>query len=174
MKKIRKRIPHFCDMWNSKLCMIMKNTMFILLLAVSQVIAVESYSQTTALSLNLKNTSIKQVLNQIEDESEFYFLYSSKIIDVERKVDVNVNGEKISTVLDKLFEGTNVVTTVMDRQIVLAPRTMPGTTSQQVKTVSGTVKDNNGQPIPGATILVKGTTVGDRYHYRWEIHPKDT
>ena len=160
MKKIRKRIPHFCDMWNSKLCMIMKNTMFILLLAVSQVFAVESYSQTTALSLNLKNTSIKQVLNQIEDESEFYFLYSSKIIDVERKVDVNVNGEKISTVLDKLFEGTNVVTTVMDRQIVLASKTMGGTTSQQVKTVSGTVKDNNGQPIPGATILVKGTTVG--------------
>ncbi|MEI6138348.1 MAG: TonB-dependent receptor [Mariniphaga sp.] len=138
----------------------MKNILLFLLLAVGQVIAVNSYSQTTTLSLNLKNTSIKQVLNQIEDQSEFYFLYSSKIVDVERKVDVNVNGEKISKILDNMFAGTEIVPTILDRQIVLAPKSMGESTSQQAKNVSGTVKDEKGLPIPGATILVKGSTVG--------------
>ncbi len=161
MEKIRKKILQSDDLWSSKLLKIMKNTLVILLLAVGQVIATESYSQTTALSLNMKNASIKEVMNQIENKSEFYFLYSSKLIDVERKVNINVSNEKISKILDQLFEGTDIIHTVLERQIVLAPKMLTETTTQQQgKTITGTVKDSNGQPLPGVTVVVKGTSVG--------------
>ena len=138
----------------------MKNTLFILLLSVSQVIAIGTYSQTATLSLNVKNTSVKDILRQIEDQSEFYFLYSSKMIDVERKADIYASNEKINKVLDELFAGSGTIYTVVDRQIVLAPKAMAEPSAQQGKAISGTVRDEKGVPIPGATVLVKGTTIG--------------
>ncbi len=161
MKKFRTGIPRIHDLWNSKLLKIMKTTMLLFLLAVSQVFAVEGYSQTKELTLDFKNASVKEVLNQIETQSEFYFLYSSKMIDVQRKVNVNTTNEKITKVLDDLFAGTDVVYSIMDRQIVLAPKTMSNQVAQQpVKKVTGRVTDRTGAPLPGVSVVVKGTTNG--------------
>jgi len=63
----------------------MKLTLFIILLSFFGAIASKSYSQTTKLSLAFKNTTVKEVLGAIENQSEFFFLYSEKIIDVNWK-----------------------------------------------------------------------------------------
>jgi TonB-linked SusC/RagA family outer membrane protein len=138
----------------------MRLTFYVLLLAVAQGFAVNSYSQGTKLNLEFKNSPLREVLSQIEDDSEFYFLYNSKIVDVDRKVDVSIKNKKIDEVLDVLFQETNVAYTIVDRQIVLSSDDAIKNVGQQSNTVRGKIVDNNGLALPGVTIVLKGTTEG--------------
>ena len=140
----------------------MKLTIFLLLLSVVSVFAGKTYSQTKVLNLNMKNSTVKEVLHNIEEQSEFYFMYSEKLINVNREVSVSVKNKKINEVLDELFAGTNVIYKVRDRFILL---TTPEVTEndlvlQQQKSVSGKVTDSSGSPLPGVTVIIKGTTNG--------------
>ncbi|VAW17982.1 Outer membrane TonB-dependent transporter, utilization system for glycans and polysaccharides (PUL), SusC family [hydrothermal vent metagenome] len=153
----------FKKLWATKTFLSMRLTFYVLLLATIQSIAIDSYAQATKLNLSLSNTSVKQVLSEIEDVSEFYFLYNSKIVDVERKVDVKFKNKKIDEALDLLFKDTPVSYNIVDRQIVLSSIESMGTNSlraQQQKTITGKVTDEAGQPLPGVTVVVKGTTQG--------------
>ncbi len=147
-----------------KILIIMKLTICLFLISVLGVFASESYSQSTKLTLDMKNSTVEKVLTQIEDQSEFYFLYSKKVVDVDRRVDISVFEKLITDILDELFAGTNVTYVVKDRQIVLSTPEVTGgfavNTAPQQKTVSGKVTSNTGEPITGVTVLVKGTTVG--------------
>ncbi len=142
----------------------MKLTVFILVLSFIGAIASESYAQTK-LSLDLKNTTVRDALDAIENQSEFFFLYSEKLIDVNRKVDIDVQQSTVDKILDKVFYGTTVQYAVKDRQIVLTTpeANLPeGTTSgtQQQKSVSGKVTDSTGGSLPGVSVVVKGSTKG--------------
>jgi len=134
-------------------------TLYILLLSVSQIFAVDTYSQNARINLKLANQTVKEVLAEIQNQSEFFFMFNSKIVDVERKVDVVAENELINEVLSKLFAGTDIVYTVVDRQIVLFSSKILEE-QQPGKTISGTVKDNNGRSIPGVTVVIKGTGAG--------------
>src|SRR5690554_3277638 len=140
----------------------MKLTVFLLLLSVISVFASKSYSQTKVLNLDMKNSTVKEVLRNIEKQSEFDFMYSEKLIDVNREVSVNVKNKKINDVLDELFAGTDVSYKVKDRFVLLTTPEVTGNDLiiQQQSTVSGTVTDESGQPLPGVTVVVKGTTQG--------------
>ncbi len=129
-------------------------------MSIAQVLAVSSYSQTTRLSLSAKNVSAKTVLQQIEDQSQFYFIYDATVVDVEKKVSIESENESITKILDQLFEGTNIVYKISNRQIALTVEQLNSGTSQSVIKVSGKVTDNTGTPLPGVTILVKGTSTG--------------
>ena len=139
----------------------MRLTFYLLLLTIFQGIAGNSYSQNTKLSFKLNDVKVKDVLNVIEEKSEFYFLFNSKLVDVERKVDINVSNQQVDKILSGLFSGTNVGYTMLDRQIIIQPiNAVSEVGSVQQKMVSGTVKDDNGEPIPGVSVVVKGTTRG--------------
>ena len=145
-----------------KLIRIMKITLFLILLSVGCVLAGKTYSQTKLLNLNVENATIKEILTEIEDQSEFYFMYSSKLIDVEREVSMNIKEQNIDKVLSSLFTGTDVNYVVKDRFIVLTNegKDTEFTSVLQQKSISGTVTDETGQPLPGVTIVIKGTTTG--------------
>ena len=128
-------------------------------MSIAQVFAVNSYSQNTRLSLSMKNVSAKTVLSQIEDQSQFFFIYDATVVDVEKKVSIKSENELITNILDKLFEGTNVSYKITNRQIALTAEST-SSVGQQQKTVSGKVTDFSGFPLPGVTILIKGTTNG--------------
>lgn len=139
----------------------MKLTFVILLTAVLQTFAGISYSQSTTLTLSLKNATVQTVLQQVEDQSQFYFLYSSSVVDVNRVVNVQLKDAKIKEVLDVLFEGTTVSYKVDGRQIVLASTNETSqVATQQQKTISGKVTDSTGAGLPGVSIVVKGTSNG--------------
>jgi TonB-dependent SusC/RagA subfamily outer membrane receptor len=135
-------------------------TVFCFLISLFQAMAIDTYSQMTRLSLNLRNESIEDVLKTIEDESDYFFLYNKDLIKVEQKVDVTVEDETIKSILDNLFEGTDISYEVFDRQIVLSNNYATSELSSQQKTISGKVTDETGQPMPGVTIAIKGTTLG--------------
>lgn len=141
-----------------KTLMYMKLTCLIILLGFVQVFASQTVAQTNNLSVNLKNATIETVLQSVEEQSDFYFLYSRSIVDVDRKVDLSVNKVGVTELLGTIFAGTGVTYRIDGRQIVL---TGPGeSTIQQQKSVSGKVSDKTGQPLPGVTVLIKGTTKG--------------
>ena len=146
---------------NSKVFRVMRLTFYLLLLTIFQGIAANSYSQNTKLSFKLNDVKVKDVLNVIEEKSEFYFLFNSKLVDVDRKVDINVSNQQVDKILSNLFAGTNVGYTVLDRQIIIQPiNSVSEVGSIQQKMISGVVKDETGDPIPGVSVIVKGTTRG--------------
>lgn len=134
----------------------MKLTLIFILAGIIQVVAVNSYSQTKKLTMELRNVSVVDVLKAIEDRSEFYFVYNKDAINMERKVDLNVKDLQIDVVLDNLFKDSNVSYKILDRHIILSTLEE----NQSNKSISGKVTDSSGVPLPGVTVLVKGTAQG--------------
>ncbi|MBL7967925.1 MAG: TonB-dependent receptor [Prolixibacteraceae bacterium] len=154
MKKIApKGLSHSAGL--KKLLLTMKLTIFLVVFTVLQTIAGTVLSQTSGLTLNVKQTKVEQILLQIENQSNYVFLYNKDLIDVEKEASINVKSASVEEVLKMLFEDSNVNYRMVGRQIVLSP-----TYSQQQKKVTGKVTDANGEPIPGVAITVKGTTNG--------------
>ncbi len=125
------------------------------------------YSQITRLDLKVQSATIKDVLTRIEDQSNFFFMYNDRKIDVERKVDLDVKQANIEAILKTVFDGTNTKFIIKDRQIVLynesdeefrVPNALSG--SQQGKSIIGKVTDTSGIALPGVSVVVKGTTTG--------------
>ncbi|MGE4586329.1 MAG: TonB-dependent receptor plug domain-containing protein, partial [Mangrovibacterium sp.] len=144
--------------------LMMKLTVFLLLFTVIQSLGIESYSQETKFNLNYKNSSLKEILVSIENQSEFYFLYSSKIVDVDRKINaISIHGKNILETLDEIFKDTDIFYTIKNRQILLScenDQSIAVNSNQQQRSVSGKVTDISGLPLPGVTVVVKGTTQG--------------
>ncbi|MEI6049652.1 MAG: TonB-dependent receptor [Bacteroidota bacterium] len=142
----------------------MKLMTVLFFLAITNLMASEVYSQTTRMTLQLKDATVKEVLSKIEENSEFFFLYNSKLVDINRKVSVDVNNQKISEILSNMFLGTDVVYAVVDRQVVLTntanQRGFAQLGSLQPQKVTGIVTDKNGNPVIGANVVVTGTTIG--------------
>jgi len=107
----------------------------------------------------MKNVSSKTVLSKIEDKSQFYFIYDATVVDVEKKVSIESENESITKILDHLFEGTNIIYKINNRQIALTTESISLVVQQQ-KSVSGKVTDSTGASLPGLTVVVKGTTTG--------------
>lgn len=119
-----------------------------------------TYAQNTKMTMNLKDVAVKEVLQQIENRTEFSFMYDNNKIDVTRKVDVLADEKTIDVILAQLFSNKNVIYEIIDRHIVLMPSDSPTLVGQQGKKLTGTVSDQNGGLLPGVSIVVKGTTIG--------------
>jgi protocatechuate 3,4-dioxygenase beta subunit len=103
----------------------------------------------------MKNARIAEVLSEIENSSEFFFFFNEKFVNVDRKVDVSVKNVKIDEILNDLFKNTDVNFKVIDKQIILTTLKGENSVSQQVgRIITGKVSDQNGSPLPGATVIV--------------------
>ncbi len=148
-----------------KLLMVMKLTAILIMVSTFGLLASETYAQSKRLTLKMENAKVEEVLANIQKQSEFYFfVYSEKVIDADRRVTVNLEEQNIETVLQTVFAGTDVAYLINDRLIVLTTPEVLGKVSpavaQQQPAVSGKVTDESGQPLPGVTIVIKGTTQG--------------
>ncbi len=143
----------------TKLSRIMRLMILMFILGINSLLAASGYSQSAKITLKMSNARIEEVLNKIESKSEFYFLFNQKQIDINRKVSIEANDEKISDILDELFAGTDVKHQVIDRQIVLTA-TPVTENQQQGKKVAGKITDSSGVPLPGVSVVIKGTTTG--------------
>jgi TonB-dependent starch-binding outer membrane protein SusC len=142
----------------------MKLTCLLLTIALVQVSA-ETYSQTKKLTLNLKDAPLAVLFEEIEKTSEFNFFYDSSGLDLSRKVTVTVENSNIEEVLDVIFSDSDISYEIFDRYIIIKSKrsAIDGErflTKQQQGLVSGKVTDSGGQPLPGVTVIIKGTTQG--------------
>ncbi|RIH67183.1 SusC/RagA family TonB-linked outer membrane protein [Mariniphaga sediminis] len=148
-----------------KVLLMTKLTMFLLLLGLLQVSA-ESYSQTAKLRIKMENVPIVEVFDEIERLSQFRFFYDNDLVDLSENVSVDAEGESIADILDKVFRNKELDYEILDRFILVkSPNdreilSVKDNFTQQQQTVSGKVTDSGGQPLPGVTVVVKGTTEG--------------
>lgn len=120
----------------------------------------KSYSQNTRLSMELKNSSIENVLNYIESRTEYSFMYDNRKIDISREVNISVKNQTVESILDQLFEkGVNYQ--MIGKHIIITPKeSQVSPTAQQLRSLSGRVTDSSGAPLPGVSVIIKGTTTG--------------
>ena len=133
----------------------MKVFIVALLCSVGLAQATGTYAQNARISLEANNQTVREVLHEIEAQSEFDFFFNNKHVDLDRRVSVDADRSNIFEVLDEVFEGTNVKYTVLDKKIILSTELREASAQQQNKAVSGTVLDTNGEPLIGATVALK-------------------
>ncbi len=136
---------------------------FLINLSISSVLAADTYAQSTILTLQMNNKPIKEVFNYIEKNSEFVFVYLDNVIDSRKVVDVNLHNQPITVILDELFKGTDLTYKIDNRQILIKRKETKESSFlsvQQTIDITGVVKDDVGEPVIGANILVKGTNNG--------------
>ncbi len=154
--------------WTLKLDLKMKLSLLFLLTTMFALQANSSYSQNAKISLDMENATVAEVIDEIEATTEFKFLFNIKDVDLSRKVSLKANKQRIDKLLNQLFSEERNSFEVDNRKILVLgatdkniaeQKTSIGVQSQQLQ-VSGTITDENGTPLPGASILEKGTTNG--------------
>lgn len=127
-------------------------------------VVANSYSQATKLSLKLTGSTIKEVLNNVEEKSEFIFLYKNGEMNDQLKVNIDVKDVTVNEILDKILVGQNLSYDVYNRQVIIRKNAYESQETlsevQQSLSVSGKVTDTSGSPLPGVSVVVKGTTNG--------------
>lgn len=138
----------------------MRISLVLLFAAILQLHAETGYAQKTNVSISMSNASIEQVLNKIEETSDYVFLYNDKTINTHRLVSVNNTKGSIVQILNHVFDGTNITYTIVDKQIILSTSKLNVVAQNPGFEVKGVVKDAMGEVLIGVNVLVKGTTTG--------------
>lgn len=141
--------------WLKKSLLIMKLTIILIFLSCMQLSA-ETYSQS--ITLNMKSVELRKVLSTIEKHSPYRFLYSERNIGNKDKVSIDVSDAAISQVMDQLLAGTGLSYKQLDNNLIVLVKENEAVNDIRVE---GKVTDKNtGQPIPGASIQIKGSKAG--------------
>lgn len=152
---------------------IMRITLFFLFFGILFSQAANSYSQETSFTLHLKSTSIKEICEEIEKQSDFRFIFAGNAQKaINKKVNLTVNSQNIDEILNNILFNTDLRYRILDNQIVvyrdntkIIPKEIEGIVTelivqQQKKQISGRIIDKDGESIIGANIVEKGTTNG--------------
>jgi TonB-linked SusC/RagA family outer membrane protein len=171
MKKIRSEMS-MLKLDTKGFLLKMKLLTLMLFAAFVSVSASNTYSQTTKFSLDMRDVTVGEVFQKIEEQSDFVILYNEKTLDVNRKVNVIfVKDQTVDKILDQVFEGQKDAYVISGPQILISKMTKTSKVSTseikntevqqpQNKELTGTVKDSKGVPIPGVSVILKGTSRG--------------
>lgn len=139
----------------------------VLLLAMVINVQASTYSESVKFDLKMNKVSLKEVFQTITDQSEFKFIYNNDVVNDEQKVSVTSEDARVEAILDEILPKHNLEYRVIDRQVIVFPsadgnNVKLGTPSeaQQEKTITGKVIDEEGLPLPGVSVIIKGTTIG--------------
>ena len=116
-------------------------------------------AQQTRSGVHLTRTTVDEVMNYIEEHSDYTFLYNDKTVDRTRRVSVDNAAGDIRAILDAVFAGTDVRYDIRDNQIILSEK-RPQKQAGRDDMIAGRVTDQNGVPLVGVSILVKGSARG--------------
>lgn len=108
------------------------------------------------ISLQMENATVENILNEIERQTDYLFVCES--LDMSRRMSVDLKDKSVEEALSHIFDGTGVSWKVTGSNIYLFPKTENKDRVSDI--VTGTVLDNFGEPLIGAAVLVKGTTIG--------------
>lgn len=136
----------------------MKLLVVILTVSISQLSA-NVFAQQARVSLNLNNVSIQKVFNSIEENTEYSFVYSIQAVEKLGRVTLDVENETVLNILNKCLEDTKLGFEVKGNIIVIKPKTVVANQEKSIS-IEGVVTDDSGNPLPGVSVVLKGTTMG--------------
>ncbi len=145
------------DSGRKPICRVMKLTASFLLLCSCFAFASHANSQNAKVSLKKNQVQLEEVLDEIEKQTDYLFV-SNREVDLKQKVSVNSMGKSVQEVLAEVLKGTGLTFTIEGVNIMLTRCDEVG--QLQVKTITGRITDQNGEPVIGANVVEMGTTNG--------------
>lgn len=144
---------------------IMKLIIVSLFIFASGIFASEATSQTTRISIVAKSISTEKLIQEIEKQTDYLFVYNRKDVNLARKVSVNAANQTVAEVLNNIFAQTDITYAMEGSNIMLMkkatnPLAISGQEEQKEQVVNGAVTDNTGEPLTGVNVSIKGTTIG--------------
>ena len=115
------------------------------------------HAQNARVTIRENGSKMEQVISAIERQTRYLFGIDDEV-NTDLPVTVHAENEPLKKVLDEMFRGTDIVYTVEGTNILLTRR--PAAPQSRAVSVTGRVTDASGQPIVGASVIVRGTTVG--------------
>ena len=159
--KVNFRVPPCAVPLLSQTLTIMRLTIVLLIAACLQVRA-ESYAQK--ISLSEKNASLEKIFKAIQKQTEFRFFYKDELLKKTGKVDINVKDVSVEEVLDLCLRNLPLTYSIVEKTIIVkekaAPVPPPDAVPEPYAEISGTVKDNEGKALAGASVRNKRTGKG--------------
>ena len=158
-----------------KILLIMKLTLFLILVTVFQVSATSIFSQGKNVSFEMHNATVRDVIHAIETQGEMSFFYNDDLVELNSQISVSFQDRPVKEALENaLAQADMTYEIIKDNFVVLSPA--PVTARQEQKKIIGTIRDENGEPLIGVTISVKGTTIGaiTNMDGNYEIEVPDT
>ncbi|WP_286861001.1 TonB-dependent receptor [Proteiniphilum sp. UBA5510] len=148
--------------------LIMRTTFILLFICVFCSMAEMSYTQNARVTINKRNVTLREVLNEIESQTDYLFIYNDKV-NTSEKVSVKANHVSVYTVLSSLLkekgvkhsmEGNHIILKTIEKESDADKEKLHLAVQQQKKQIVGKVTDLNGEPIIGANVVEIGTTNG--------------
>lgn len=137
---------------------IMKITLTLVFVSIFSMFAGNIHSQNARITFTKNNATLESVLNEIENQTDYLFIINSNI-DTHQKVSVRADDTPVSKVLDELFHDTEIHYTMEGSHIVLSNKPQPAIL-QQTRKITGRILDENGEPLIGVSVMLKGTSNG--------------
>ena len=111
---------------------------------------------TVEITVDMENVPMRKVIESIESQTRYLFTTNvGETVDLEQIVTVKAANASLRTVLDQMVHGTDVEYTVSGNNVILSVRR-----PVPPRSISGTVTDESGAPLPGVSVFIKGTTNG--------------
>lgn len=137
---------------------IMKITALALFIFAGTAFATESYSQVMKVTVVADKISTGKIINEIEKQTDYLFVYNVNEVNLKRTVQVNAENKSVAEVLNTVFAGTDIYYAMEGKNIMLMSKAKD--IAQQSNKITGIIKDQEGEPIIGANITVKGQSIG--------------
>ncbi len=141
-----------------KMLRIMKLTLMFLSFTICAA-AMDSYSQNRKLDLKMENATIIDIFKEIERTTEFGFFFKHDQIDLDKRITVHMENKDIEQVLQEIL-GNRYNYRFLANNIMISLKPEESIAMQQQRNVQGQVTDNKKQPLPGVTVVLKGTNRG--------------
>ena len=139
----------------NKICMVMKFVVFFMTWACLQASATGFAQQIT---LSKKNISIKKVFSAIQKQTNYIIWYENEILQGTHNIDISLDHATLQQTLEQCFKDQPITYTIVDKTIVVQKKNVQlSVTPQSDIIVKGLVSDENGQPLPGTTVRLKGS-----------------
>ena len=149
----------FSHMAYQSIALKMKLTLVLFSFSIFQMMATSGFSQGK-IELNFEETPISEILNEIKNQTSYKFFYINDEVNLNQKTTIRVDKVTLSKVLGLLFDNTDISYSVIGKQVILKKNSLLDKEEELQREIKGNVKDSNGSPLPGANVLVKGTTNG--------------
>ncbi|GBU07793.1 SusC/RagA family TonB-linked outer membrane protein [Bacteroidales bacterium] len=166
MKNISERDKYALLKKTKPIFRLMKLAFLMLFLFITGSFANEAASQEAKVSIEAKASTFKEILSNIENQTEYLFVYNQTEIDLGKKMTISASNKTLAEVLNTIFQNTDIDYALEGKNIILMKKKDSNEIQQDVSQgkndpkITGVISDDNGEPVIGASVVVKGTKIG--------------
>ena len=133
--------------------------LFLLFLIFTTQFSLEAYSQEKKISFTLKNASLKEIISEIRKSSDYDFVYRDVNLEAFTRRDVTFKDATVEQILADCLKGTNLSYEINGKTIIIRKKVLNQEEGKS-RVITGKVTDEQGNVLPGVTVMIKGTSLG--------------